>query len=294
LSRLRRHPPWLHGRRRQPQPRGLGCASRGPARHCRRACARLRRPRQAPPSRDGCVLPQHLGWCEGGTVGATLRTWKQIIRPPPIGHMTPRKATPYVREEKARFLLLEDPADVVGAAGAAAAAPPPTSTVRAGSTTRTDASAARAGASVACAGASAARVASVVDCPVAGAPVPAPGDGSPATGVGSGDGGAGSHLSGRTCPYLLPPLPPLPRPTTSTPLSRARRVPATSAAGTPRSSAPGAPVAAHCAPSCDRPAPALAVAPRARARGTEACVGRTARRSRALLVRNMVPTLTSR
>jgi hypothetical protein len=136
----------------------------------------------------------------GGTVGATLRTWKQIIRPPPIGHMTPQKATPYVREEKARFLFLEDPADVVGVAGATAAAPPPTSTVRVGSTACTDASAARAGASVARADASAARVASVVDCPVAGAPVPAPGDGSPATGVGSGDGGAGSHLSGRTCP----------------------------------------------------------------------------------------------
>jgi hypothetical protein len=83
---------------------------------------------------------------------------------------------------------------------------------------------------------------------------------------------------GEPAPY---PLPPLPRPTTSTPLSWARRVPAARAAGTPRSSTLGAPVAAHCAPSCDPPAPALAVAPRAQARGTEAWVGRTARRSRA-------------
>jgi hypothetical protein len=83
---------------------------------------------------------------------------------------------------------------------------------------------------------------------------------------------------GEPAPYLLPPLP---RPTTSTPLSLARKVPAARAAGTPRSSAPGAPVAARCAPSCDPPAPALTVVPRAQARRTEAWVGRTSRRTRA-------------
>jgi hypothetical protein len=116
---------------------------------------------------------------------------------------------------------------------------------------------------------------------VAGASASALGDGSPATGAGSGDEGAGSHLSGRTCPYLLPPLPPLPRPTTSTPLSLTRRVPAARVAETSCSSAPGAPIAACCTPSCDPPAPALAVAPRAQACGTEAWVGRTSRHSRA-------------
>jgi hypothetical protein len=85
---------------------------------------------------------------------------------------------------------------------------------------------------------------------------------------------------GEPVPYLLPPLPPLPRPTTSTPLSPTRRVPAARAVGTPRSSAPGAPVAARCTPSCGPPAPALAVASRARARGTEAWGGRTLRLSR--------------
>jgi hypothetical protein len=105
-----------------------------------------------------------LAGARGGTVGATLRTWKRDVRPPPVGHTTPRKATPYLKEEKARFLFLEVPADVVGAAAAAAAAPPTTSTVRAGSAARTGTSAARAAASGARAGASAVRAASVVDC----------------------------------------------------------------------------------------------------------------------------------
>jgi hypothetical protein len=65
---------------------------------------------------------------------------------------------PYLEEEKTRFLFLEVPADVAGAAGATATAPLAISTVRAG------ASAARADASEERAGASAARAASVVDC----------------------------------------------------------------------------------------------------------------------------------
>jgi hypothetical protein len=67
----------------------------------------------------------------------------------------------------------------------------------------------------------------------------------------------------------------------SIPPSLVRRVPAARAAGTPRFSAPGAPVAARRAPSYDPPALALAVAPRAQARGPEGWVGRTSRRSRA-------------
>jgi hypothetical protein len=67
---------------------------------------------------------------------------------------------------------------------------------------------------------------------------------------------------------------------TSIPPSLARRAPATRAAGTPRSSTRDAPGAARHAPSCGPPAPALAVAPRARARGTRAWAGRTSRRSR--------------
>jgi hypothetical protein len=85
---------------------------------------------------------------------------------------------------------------------------------------------------------------------------------------------------GEPAPYHLPP-PPLPRPTTSTPLSRARKVPVTRTAETLRSFAPGAPGAARCALFCDPPAPALTAAPRAQARGTEAWVGRTTRCSRA-------------
>jgi hypothetical protein len=133
-------------------------------------------------------------------VGATLRTRKRTVRPPPGGRATPRKVTPYLKEEKAHFLFLEVPADVVGAVGAAAAAPPTASATRAGSATRTGASTARTGASVSHAGTSVARAASVVDCLAADTSASAPGDGSLATGAGSGDGGAGSHLSGRTCP----------------------------------------------------------------------------------------------
>jgi hypothetical protein len=48
---------------------------------------------------------------------------------------------------------------------------------------------------------------------------------------------------------------------TSTPPSPVRRVLAARAAGTPRSSAPGAPGAARRAPFCGPPAPALVVAP---------------------------------
>jgi hypothetical protein len=59
-----------------------------------------------------------------------------------------------------------------------------------------------------------------------------------------------------------------------------RRVPAARAAGTPRSSALDAPGAARRAPSCGPPAPALAIAPRARARGTGVWAGRTSQCSR--------------
>jgi hypothetical protein len=67
---------------------------------------------------------------------------------------------------------------------------------------------------------------------------------------------------------------------TSTPPSLARRAPAARAAGTPRSSARDAPGAASHAPSCGPPVPALAVAPRARARGNGGWAARTSRRSR--------------
>jgi hypothetical protein len=62
-----------------------------------------------------------LAGARGGTVGATLRTWKQTVRPPPVGHATPRKTISYLKEEKARFLFVEVPADV----GARPARPPP-------------------------------------------------------------------------------------------------------------------------------------------------------------------------
>jgi hypothetical protein len=45
LSRLYRRLPWLHGRHHRPRPRGLGRASRGLTRRCRRTSACPRRPR---------------------------------------------------------------------------------------------------------------------------------------------------------------------------------------------------------------------------------------------------------
>jgi hypothetical protein len=184
-------------------------------------------------------------------------------------------ATPYHKEEKARFLFLEVPADVAGGAGAVAAAPLATSTARAGSAVHT-------GASVAHAGTSATRAASAVDRLVASALRPPrtmvllPPESAPVTGV------QAPTCRGETAPYLLPLLPPpLPRLTTSTLLSRARRAPAAHAAGTPRSSAPGAPATARSALSCASPAPALTVAPCVRAHKTGAWAGRTARRSHA-------------
>jgi hypothetical protein len=72
-----------------------------------------------------------LAGARGGTVGTTLWGHKQIVRFPPDGHATPRKTIPYLEEEKARFLFLEVPADVAGAADTTAAAPPAISTARA-------------------------------------------------------------------------------------------------------------------------------------------------------------------
>jgi hypothetical protein len=66
LSNLRRHLPRLRNCRRRPRPRGRGRVLRVPARRRLRAYGRPRRPRRAPPSWDGRVRPQHLGWREGG------------------------------------------------------------------------------------------------------------------------------------------------------------------------------------------------------------------------------------
>jgi hypothetical protein len=76
--------------------------------------------------------------------------------------------------------------------------------------------------------------------------------------------------------------PPPPRLTTSTPRSRERRAPAARAAGTPHSSAPGAPAAGGFAPSCAPPAPAPAAALRARVLETGGWANQTARRLRPL------------
>jgi hypothetical protein len=82
---------------------------------------------------------------------------------------------------------------------------------------------------------------------------------------------------GEAVPHRSPPPPP--RPTTSTPKSLGRRVPATRAAETPHSFVPGAPVAGSSSPSCAPPAPTPAATPRARARA-RGVAGRTARHSR--------------
>jgi hypothetical protein len=72
--------------------------------------------------------------------------------------------------------------------------------------------------------------------------------------------------------------PPLPRPTTSTPKSPGKIVPAAHAAGTPHSSILGAPVAESSSPFCAPPAPVAAAA--LRALGLGAWAGQTVRRSR--------------
>jgi hypothetical protein len=81
---------------------------------------------------------------------------------------------------------------------------------------------------------------------------------------GSGRGGAGSHLSGRARPPLLPS-------SSSSSDDEYSEVTgedslAAHAAGTPHSSAPGAPVAGSSSPSCVPPAPVPATTPRARSR----------------------------
>jgi hypothetical protein len=56
---------WNDGPIRWPRPRGLSGALRALARRGRRAHSRPRCPQRAPPGGNGCVGPQHLGWCEG-------------------------------------------------------------------------------------------------------------------------------------------------------------------------------------------------------------------------------------
>jgi hypothetical protein len=88
---------------------------------------------------------------------------------------------------------------------------------------------------------------------------------------GSGRGGKGSHLSGRARPHRSPPPPP--RPTTSTPKSPGRRVPAARAARTPHFSVPGVPVAGSSSPSCAPPALVPVAAPHARSGSGRGRVG---------------------
>jgi hypothetical protein len=52
-----------------------------------------------------------LAGARGGTLGTALRKCKQTVKFQPIGCATPRKAIPYLEEEKARFLFFEVPAD---------------------------------------------------------------------------------------------------------------------------------------------------------------------------------------
>jgi hypothetical protein len=156
--------------------------------------------------------------------------------------------------EKPRFLFFEGPVGVAAARVAATAALP--------------------NASVARAGASAARAASSTDCRAAGASAPAASTCSSATCAALGDGGRGTHVSRGARPHhsLLPPPPP-----TSFLGSPRERAPAARAAGTPHSVAPGAPTAGCSSPSCVQPAPASAVAPRARPLELGAWAGQTAR-----------------
>jgi hypothetical protein len=187
-----------------------------------------------------------------------------------------RGQIPHLEEEKAHFLFLEVPADDGGAASTVAASPPAASPARADPAPCVGASAVRT--SGAHTGAPAARAAPVVDCMEAGASTPAPGDAAPATGAGSGDGGIGSHLSVRVCPL-----------TSSSSSSSSddeyssvpgEESPVARATGTPRSSARGAPCVASHAPFCEPPAPALAVASRARPRESGEWAARTSRCSR--------------
>jgi hypothetical protein len=166
----------------------------------------------------------------------------------------PGGADAYLKVEKPCFLFLGGSTGIVAAADVATAAPPDTSTARAGT------SAVRAGASAARAGTSAARAASLLDCLATGAPAPVPGAVSSATSAALGEGAQAPTSLGELVPHCSPP----PRPTTSTPKSPGKRVPAARAAETPHSFVLGAPVAGSSSPSCAPPAPIPAAAPRAR------------------------------
>jgi hypothetical protein len=152
----------------------------------RRRCAsgRPRRPRRAPPSRDGHVRPQHLSRCEGGHGGRHPADAKKRK----LSSLPPKRriyggAVAYLRVENPRFLFLGGSADVVAAAGVATASPRVIPATRAG--------------------ASVARVACLIGCLAAGAPAPALGAVSSAASAALGEGGEGSHLSGRVCPPSL-------------------------------------------------------------------------------------------
>jgi hypothetical protein len=138
------------------------------------------------------------------------------------------------------------------------------------------AAAASPGISAARADTSAARAASLLDCLETGAPTPAPGVGSSAASAALGDGAQVPASRGELVPHRSPP--PLPRPTTNTPKSPGKRVPAARAVGTLHSSAPGTPAAGFSSPSCAPPAPAPAAAPRVRTLRLGAWADRTTRR----------------
>jgi hypothetical protein len=179
LHHLRDHSRRLHSRRRRLQLRDFGRTTRVPARRCRRARGRLRRPRRAPPGRDDRIRPQHLGRCERGHGGRhPANTKVRKLGPNRSKRRGYGGAIAYLRVENPRFLFLGGSADVV-----AAAAPPVVSTVDAG--------------------ASAAHVASLVGCLAADAPAPAPGVVPSTASAALGEGGEGYHLSGGAQPPSL-------------------------------------------------------------------------------------------
>jgi hypothetical protein len=124
------------------------------------------------------------------------------------------------------------------------------------------------------AGASAVRVASLVGCMAAGAV-------SSVASAALGEGAQAPTYRGEFVPHRSPP-----RPTTSTPKSPGRRVPAARAARTLHSFVLGALATRFFSPSCEPPAPAPSAAPCVHALGLGAWAGRTARRSRSRAAEN--------
>jgi hypothetical protein len=201
-----------------------------------------------------------LAGARSGTVGATLRTRRQEIELQPLEAKTSGAATAYLKVEKPRFLFLEGSTGAVVAAAIATAALLDASVAR-----RCLRGARRLFHRPPGGGRFRARPGRLFLCLL-----------------------CGSRCGGRRIPPLRGACPRhfLLLPTTSTPRSPGKKVPAARTDDTPRPAVPDAPATEFSSLSCAPPAPAPVVAPRAEPLGLGAWAGRTARRPRSPSAKN--------